>query len=115
MDHCFVVLELPGGQELKFENEKSLPDFWKSAAKAIDRGQAKVISKRQDTGVAEDLRRHVADIDNFKTFVLVDMQMHPSKCKKSHIFHKVSSWLTGPGHDKVIDTAHNFQLVTIDI
>jgi len=115
MDHCFVVLELPGGSELKFVNDKSTPNFWKSVARTIREGKAKIISKRRDTGISEDLRRHVAHVDNFKTYVLVDMHLAPAKCGERDIFKKVSSWLTMPGHDKVIDTAENFQLVTIDV
>lgn len=113
-DHCFVVLELPGGEELKYVDEKSPQSFWRSVAQTIDEGRAKIISKRQDTGISEELRSHVAATGKYTTYVLVDMHVHPGRCDNRQIFKRVSSWLTGPGHHKVIDNGTNFQLVTVD-
>ncbi len=112
--HCFVVLELPGGEELKYVDEKSSRGFWASVAGTIRDGGAKIISKRQDTGISEDLRSHVSGKETFTTYVLVDMHLHPQRCDNRQIFKRVSSWLTGPGHHKVIDNGTNFQLLTID-
>jgi hypothetical protein len=111
--HCFVVLELPGGEELKYIDQNP-HGFWKCVAGIIRNGGAKVISKRKDTGISEDLRRHVSDKDNFTTYVLVDMHLDPHRCSNHQIFKKVSSWVAGPGHHKVIDNGSNFQLVTVD-
>jgi len=117
MEHYFVVLELPGGEELKFKEGKNCPDdFWEMAANAIDNGKAHIISKRKDTGVSEELRRHLTHIKKFTTFVLVHMQFHASEfLNEKSIFKKLSRWLVTPSQGIVIDTADNFQLVTIDI
>jgi hypothetical protein len=112
--HCFVVLELPGGEELKHVDTNNTRGFWSQVASTIASGNAKIISKRQDTGISEDLRRHVASCTKFTTYVLVDMHLNPQRCNNRQIFKRVSSWLTGTGHHKVIDNGANFQLVTID-
>lgn len=117
MEHYFVVLELPGGEELKFSESRYCPDdFWEKAADIIDRGEARIISRRQDTGVSEELRKYLVNIKKFTTFVLVHMQFctHDFLNEKD-IFKKLSRWLSSSNHDLVIDTADNFQLVTIDI
>lgn len=117
MEHYFVVLELPGGEELKFKDSGNCPDaFWEKAADIIDRGEAQIISKRQDTGVSEELRKHLSNIKKFTTFVLVHMQFCTGDfLNEKDIFKKLSRWLLNTKHGLVIDTADNFQLVTIDI
>jgi hypothetical protein len=117
MEHYFVVLELPGGEELKFKEGRNSPDaFWEKAADIIDRGEAQIISKRKDTGVSEELRRHLLNIKKYTTFVLIHMQFRASDfLNEKDIFKKLSGWLSNSKRDLVIDTADNFQLVTIDI
>ncbi|KOS04886.1 hypothetical protein AM493_01635 [Flavobacterium akiainvivens] len=113
-NHCFVVLELPGGEELKYVDEANTHGFWTAVAGNIRDGKAKIISKRQDTGISEDLRSHVSGNQKFTTYVLVDMHLHPQRCSNNRIFERVSAWLTGTGRHRVIDDGANFQLVTID-
>ncbi|MXN93158.1 hypothetical protein GR160_18170 [Flavobacterium sp. Sd200] len=117
MEHYFVVLELPGGEELKFKEGRNSPDdFWETAAGIIDRGEAQIISKRQDTGVSEELRKHLKNIKKFTTFVLVHTHFCSSEfLNEKDIFKKLSRWLHLPKRELVIDTADNFQLVTIDM
>jgi hypothetical protein len=117
MEHYFVVLELPGGEELKFKEGKDSPtDFWKTAADAIDKGRAQVICKRQDTGVSEELRKYLKHIKKFTTFVLVHMHFHASEFVNEKLFYKkLSKWLKASSHGIVIDTADNFQLVTVEM
>jgi len=115
-EHYFVVLELPGGKELKFEDEKRSPkNFWAKTANVISQGKAKIISKRQDTGISEDLRRHLVHNNRFTTYVLAHMHLAKEECKNEKvIFMNVAEWLNSPTHETVIDTADNFQLVTIE-
>ena len=80
MEHYFVVLELPGGEELKFEKGRVSPeDFWEMAADAVDKGKANIISKRQDTGVSEELRKYLLHVKKFTTFVLVHIHFHAAE------------------------------------
>jgi len=117
MEHYFVVLELPGGEELKFEKGKDSPEnFWKMAADAVNRGKANIICKRQDTGVSEELRKYLQHVKKFTTFVLVHMHFHATEfLNEKLVFKKLSKWLTTPSPKIVIDAADNFQLVTIDM
>jgi hypothetical protein len=99
MEHYFVVLELPGGEELKFKEGKDSPtDFWKTAADAIE------------------LRKYLKHIKKFTTFVLVHMHFHASEFVNEKLFYKkLSKWLKASSHGIVIDTADNFQLVTVEM
>lgn len=117
MEHYFVILEIPGGDELKFsKNSSSTAEFWDMAADVISRGEAQIISKRRDTGVCEELRKHLRNIKKFTTFVLVHMQFCPGDLSNDKfIFNKLSRYITGSAKGVVIDRAHNFQLVTIDM
>lgn len=112
-EHFFIVFELPGGAELKFEENKKSPcNFWIQTADLIKNGKAKIISKRKDTGISEDLRNHVLHTNKFTTYVLAHLLLND--CSERDIFKKVAHWLTSPKHETVIDTADNFQLVTIE-
>jgi hypothetical protein len=117
MEHYFVVLELPGGDELKFSEGRKSPDyFWEKAAHCVNKGEAQIICKRQDTGVSEELRRRLSHIKKFTTFVLVHIQLCAGDfLNEKDIFKKLSKWLSNSKQELVIDTADNFQLVTIDI
>jgi len=107
----FVVLELPSGSNL---NARYCPvDFWTDASKAIRQGKAKMISRRQDTGVSEELRNYVQHVKQFTTFVLVTMPL-PSKHNTLKIFKRASHYVASPANKIIVDGAENFQLVAID-
>lgn len=112
--HYFVVLELPGGEELKFVDGKCSPqNFWEVAASAIGMGNAPIISSREDTGVCEEFRKHVNTIKKFTTFVLVHLHLYPGEIVNgTKIHNKISEILNDPFGEIVIDEAYNFQLVT---
>ena len=106
----FVVLELPCGSNL---NTKCCPvDFWNDASKAIRKGKAKMISRRQDTGVSEELRSYVKHVKQFTTFVLVTMPIH-SDYNTHKIFKRASSYIASPANKIIVDGAENFQLVAV--
>jgi len=117
MEHYFVVLELPGGKELKFKEGRCSPkNFWKVASETIAQGKAVIISKRKDTGVSEELRSHLSKIKKFSTYVLVHMQFTAlESVTECDIFNKIAQWIVVQNREVVIDTGHNFQLVTIDM
>jgi len=110
----FIVFELPVEPEFLFnESIESTEHFWKTTKIAIDKGAARMISCRKDTGVSEDLRRHVSQINTFTTFVLVTMPMNNAK-NTNKIYKKASKSMIKPAQVNVIDKAYNFQLVTMD-
>ena len=116
MEHYFMVLELPGGAELKFVEGKTSPkNFWDKAAHSIKTGKAKLISSRKDTGISEELRKHVKSVNTFKTYVLVHMDIDVNKfASRKETYKKISKLIASPQHETVIDTAENFQLVTVE-
>ena len=110
----FIVFELPVEPEFLFNGSvESSEHFWTKAKKAINKGSAQMISCRKDTGVSEDLRRHVLQIEKFTTFVLVTMPIDNFK-NKNTIYRKASKSIIKPAAVNVIDKAHNFQLVTME-
>jgi len=116
MKHYFVVLELPGGEELKFTDGKCSPKhFWEDATNAVCLGNTSIISSREDTGVCEEFRKYVGTLKKFTTFVLVHLHLCPnefvSQSELNKKFTGISSYIQ---EETVIDAAYNFQLVTID-
>jgi hypothetical protein len=116
MKHYFVVLELPGGEELKFVNGKSSPSrFWETAASAVRIGATSIISSREDTGVCEEFRRHVITLKKFTTFVLVHLCLCPNEnLSQEHLDKKLSGLSLNHHLESIIDASDTFQLVTID-
>jgi len=116
MKHYFVVLELPGGEELKFVNGRNSPHrFWETASQTMAMGNALIISSREDTGVCEEFRKYITTLKKFTTFVLVNLPLCPNGIVcQSEINKKFKDFLINLNNESVIDAAHNFQLVTIE-
>lgn len=116
MKNYFVLIELPGGNELKFTEEyKSPVDFWRNAVRSIRKGRANLICRRQDTGVSEVLHSYMLTARHFKTFVLADLEMELTECSdKKTILKKMVQSIMGLGRETVIHICPKFQLVTID-
>lgn len=114
MEVYFVVLKLPGGTELKFTEGTSPENFWAYVARAIKNRDAKVVSARTDTGVSEELRSHLG-CNCFETYFLYYLMMNKSDAGNHELmFEKASDLLKVGNYEMVIDTADNFQLVTLD-
>lgn len=115
MERYFIVIELPGGDELRFlEGSNSPENFWPSAALAIDNGEALIICKRGDTGVSEDLRKYISTLNKFTTFILAQLSL----CGKDFlcantIYKKTAEWIRYSDKEVLIDADTNFQLVTL--
>jgi hypothetical protein len=117
MDTYFVVIELPGGSELKFTESKYSPDnFWVTAASALQMGEVHIVSRREDTGVSEELRKHITTLSKFTTFILAQITLCKNEllCNTT-IFTKTADWIVLSDKEVVIDEDANFQLVTLDI
>ncbi|KAF2519483.1 hypothetical protein E0W68_03810 [Flavobacterium salilacus subsp. salilacus] len=116
MKNYFILLELPGGKELKFTiGNKSPKNFWRNAIRAIRKGRANLICRRQDTGISEALRSYMTGANRFTTFMLTNLKMnsHESRDKKA-ILNKTVQSISDMERETVIDTNKNFQLVTCD-
>ena len=114
MEHYFILLELPGGSELKFNaGNKSPDDFWRNAVRSIRKGRANLICRRQDTGVSEALHTYMLTARHFTTFMLADLQMQRNEsCDKKIILYKMVQSIIHTEHETVIENCDRFQLVT---
>lgn len=114
MEVYFVVLKLPGGEELKFTDGSSPQYFWQHVSKTIQNGNAKIVSARTDTGVSEELRSHLK-CNCFETYFLFYLMMNKSEIKNHElIFEKANDLLKVGNYEMVIDASDNFQVVTLD-
>ena len=114
MENYFVVLQLPKDRELKFTGGNNDPkNFWGKAARAIAAGKAKLISRRPDTGVSEELQSYAKKKKKFKTYILVNMQLDKRE-EKSTIFKKAAQRISGSKKATIIDTTDKFTLITAE-
>jgi len=109
----FVVLELPDGSDFINNTTHCPVDYWIKAAQAIEQGKAKMISRRQDTGVCEDLRKYLQHIKTFTTFILVTLPLCIDQSNNT-IFEQASQYIANPVTKIVVDGAENFQLVALE-
>lgn len=116
MDYYFVVLQLPGGKELKFtDDEKKQEYFWDKAAQMIEQEQAGIVCVRQDTGVSDDVRKHYAEHKSFNTYLLFHLMLKNSETnKKKAILNKAADILKTANYETLIDSGDNFQLLAAD-
>jgi hypothetical protein len=113
MENFFVVVELPGGEENKLANGTGASENFRGrATDAIKRGEAKIVSRRNDTGVSEELRSHIEKVKRFKTYVLVNMRLDSQENEQA-ILKKAALRLLRKRRAMVVDAAHNFELVSV--
>ncbi len=115
MEYYFVVLQLPGGKELKFTDDDKVRDnFWQKAGKFISAGKAPIVCVRQDTGVSEAVRKHFTK-GHYTTYLLFHLLMTEEEVQdKKAIFEKASEILDVSNYEALIDSDENFQLVVVD-
>lgn len=114
MEVYFVVLQLPGGCGLKFIDGNSPEHFWKTVSRAINKGEANIVSIRPDTGVSEELRDY-ANGKEFSSYFIFYLMMEKQDIKNhDFILQKANDILKIGNHEALIECNENFQLVTID-
>lgn len=113
METYFVVLQLPGSDELKFTNDPH--HFLKSADYYLNAGAAQIVSIRRDTGVSDDVRRHIKTCNSYKSYLLFYI---PLKIRQltdyDLIMKKASEILKEANYEALVDSDDNFQLVMAD-
>lgn len=114
MEVYFVVLKLPGSEELKFIDGNSPEHFWNTVSDAIYCKEAEIISIRTDTGASEEIRNNVCG-SSFNTYFLFYLMMDKNEIKDSElILQKAKDLLSVGNQESVIETDENFQVVTLD-
>ena len=115
MGNHFIVLQLPGSRGLRLtEGAKSPAKFWAKAVTLIKNGKAKLICRRCDTGVSEELRGHIRKLERFTTYLLLDMELNQDELQNQKaIFEKAVIQLSDASQELVIDNDEKFQLIAI--
>lgn len=114
MEVYFIVLQLPGSCGLKFIDGNSPEHFWQTVSGAINKGEAKIVSVRSDTGVSEELRDHVCGKE-FSSYFIFYMMMEKQDIRNQDlILQKAGDILKIGNQEALIDFGDNFQLVTLD-
>ena len=110
----FVVLEIPGSKSFRFiEEDTNTKNFWGKAAEAICKGKAKIVSRRQDTGVSEEVRSHAKGVrKRFKTYIIVNMKLG-KRAKNDVIFAKAAKYISDSNTASVVEVNEEFQLLAI--
>ncbi|KGO91978.1 hypothetical protein [Flavobacterium subsaxonicum] len=114
--HYFIVLELPGESNLKLTEGQAVPrDFWENAAATVSQGSAKIICRRQDTGVSEDLRKHARKIKQFTTYILVSMRFNRKPAKTGKALNKeLSACISTAASGMVLENDPAYRLITLE-
>ncbi|MGQ2985175.1 hypothetical protein [Flavobacterium sp.] len=102
MENYFVVLQLPGRGFGLSSNTKNPKHFWGRAVDAIVSGKAKIVSRRNDTGVSEDLANHTKKEKKRKTYVLLNLRLRKREGESS-ILRKAARSLDGKSSATIID------------
>ena len=116
MEIYFVVLKLPGSEELKFtEGNHSPENFWNKAHHHINEGNSPIVSIRQDTGISEELRQRAERSNGFETYFLFYLTLEREETRDEKLIRKkAADLLKVANYEAVIEANDDFQLVTLD-
>ena len=111
METYFVVLQLPGNEELKF-NYETPNHFLKSAYYFLTAGAAQIVSIRKDTGVSEDVRNHISTCSSYKSYLLLYIPLTISELTDhTIIMQKACDIIKEANYEALVDFDERFQLV----
>jgi len=116
MKTYFVVLELPGSVVLKYSDDGLGPGiFRESALKSISERKTEIVSVRRDTGVSEEVRKHLETCGSFKTFILFQLKLTELDTQdKNHVLDKCEELLRVANYQSMVDSDERFQLIMTD-
>lgn len=115
MKTYFVVLQLPGSDELKFSEGHTCPrDFWKKAKKDLADKKCEIVSIRQDTGISEELRAHLAGLNGFTTYLIFNARLSREQAGDKSYLLSLADKMIENAHQELVDSNEHFQLVALD-
>lgn len=116
MKTYFIVLQLPGSEELKFGEGHTCPqDFWIKAKQDIAAGNSEIVSIRHDTGISEELRAHLAGLTGFTTYLIFDAYLTEQQATDKALLLRIALKMVDNAQREVmVDCDDHFQLVAID-
>lgn len=116
MKTYFIVLRLPGSEELKFDEGHNRPkDFWEKAKQDIAAGKSEIVSIRTDTGISEELRAHLAGLDGFTTYLIFHTYLTEEQAEdKPLLLLLAGKMIQEAQYETMVDCDDHFQLLSID-
>ncbi len=111
-DYYFVILQLPAFRNIRLGSNVQ-HGFLEKAIKAIRQGRARVVSKRRDTGVSEELRAHALDAKRFRNYLLIQMYLDEGEYNDVAILNKAAKSLINVSDPTVVERADRFCLCAI--
>ena len=113
MGHYFIVLELDSRSRLRCGEGITAPvNFWGKTFRQIKNKKAKLLCRRDDTGVSEELQEHVKRSKRFRTYVLFSLKLKKKELQNEDaILNKAAALAQTAGNLEVIDNNSKFELI----
>lgn len=105
MENYFVLLEVP-------VKTGEAGNFWDWTRQTLIEGSAKVISSRVDTGICEEFKNYLKQINHFTTFVLLQTVLSPADFVSGNSLCAVlASAINLNGKTEVLDQTVDFRVL----
>ena len=113
MGHYFIVLQLDSRSRLRHSEGTTAPvNFWAKTFRQIKNKKAKLLCRRDDTGVSEELQEHVKRSKRFRTYVLFSLKLKKKELENvDAILDKAAALAQTAGNLEVIDNNSKFELI----
>lgn len=116
MKTYFIVLRLPGDEELKFSEGRMRPvNFWEKARIDVNAGKSEIVSIRYDTGISEELRAHLAGLSGFTTYIIFNACLTEAQVQDESILMSLAKQVIDKAENEImVDFDEHFQLVYVN-
>lgn len=116
MKTYFIVLRLPGSDELKFSEGHVRPrNFCEKARIDVNAGKSEIVSIRHDTGISEELRSHLAGLSGFTTYIIFSAALTEEQVEDVSILMSLAKQIIDKAESEImVDYDEHFQLVSIN-
>ena len=113
MGHYFIVLQLDSRSRLRLEDGRTAPmNFWAKTISQIKEKKAKLLCRRNDTGVSEEVREHAKRSGRFSTYVLFTLKLKKKElADESTILNKAAALAEHACEVEVVDNNSKFELI----
>lgn len=111
MENYFVVIQLPYEFKADAKGKIKYCKRWKQFAENAGNVKLKIISRRKDTGVSEEVRSHTASLNSFAAYILLNIKLSSKEIKNEYsILKKAAIQLRKGGQNVLVDANDKFSL-----